>query len=81
MKANYQIRTNRNDQIPFEIIRFPTGEVAVKIKEPMGVYHNIQEKVTIAVQGYEPDTFFIIANMKDALEQIFLQQGKNIKFQ
>ena len=68
MKANYKIVTGNLENIPVNITRFPTGEVAVKLDDPEDYLHRSKGRVTIEVQGYEPDTFFILANIKDALD-------------
>ena len=59
MKANYQVVTGNLENIPVNITRFPTGEVAVKLDDPEDYLHRSKGRVTIGVQGYEPDTLLI----------------------
>lgn len=69
MSAKYIVVTDLGCNIPVEVMRFPSGEVAVKITPPTQPNgFRIKNCVSVMVQGYEPDTLFILANIKDAID-------------
>lgn len=77
--AKYQILTDKNREVPLKITRFPSGEVNVTLEVAPGTKINVSEKVTVLVQGYEPDTLFILACIKNALEEQFLYSDVKAK--
>lgn len=70
MTTQYIVITDKGCPIPVEVMRFPSGEVAVKLKVEEGRQFRVEKLVSVMVQGYEPDTLFIVANIKDALDEL-----------
>lgn len=70
MKCTYKVLHSSGYEIPFDITRFPTGEVAVNLTIEDGKAFQVEGAAIIMVQGYEPNQFFIIANIKDAIDKL-----------
>ncbi|QFP93809.1 hypothetical protein [Pectobacterium phage Wc4-1] len=70
MTAMYKVVSDNNDSLDVIITRFPSGELAVRLdvenREPI----RVKNTISVLVQGYEPDTLFILANIKDALDEM-----------
>lgn len=73
MTAKYTIFTDQHKEIPMTITRFPTGEVNVKLEVNPGKRFAIKTGVTVAVQGYDANTLFVLACIKNALDDLFLR--------
>lgn len=73
MTAKYKVLTDQNREIPLTIMKFPSGEVNVKLEVNPGYRWPIKNSVTVTVQGYDPNTLFVLACIKNALEDLFLR--------
>lgn len=76
MNAKYTVSTDMGSELKVEVMRFPSGEVAAKVIMPEKVEDvQLDKSIAISVQGYEPDTLFIIANLKDSLDSLLRESG------
>lgn len=75
MTANYFVVTDQDRKIPVTVTRFPSGEVNVKLEIAPGSQMPMKHGVQVLVQGYEPNTLFILACIKNALEDMFLRSN------
>lgn len=73
MTAKYKVLTDQNREIPLTIMKFPSGEINVKLEVNPGYRWPIKNSVTVTVQGYDPNTLFVLACIKNALEDLFLR--------
>lgn len=79
MSAIYTVVTDQQRNIPVKVIRFPSSEVSVKLDVNPGMRFPIKNAVTVFVQGYEPDTLFILGCIKNALDDLFLRSDVQAK--
>ncbi len=71
--AKYSVMTDCAQNIPVSIVRFPTGEVTVKLEVAPGQRVRLKNCLGIWVQGYDANTLFILACIKNAVEDLFLR--------
>lgn len=73
MTAKYKVFIDNDREIPVTITRFPSGEVNVKLEINPGVRIPVKLGATVSVQGYDANTLFVLACIKNALEDLFLR--------
>lgn len=73
--ANYSVSIDTGKMIPVTVTRFPSGEVNVKLEVSPGNTMQVHRAFTVSVQGYEPNTLFILACIKNALEDLLLRSN------
>lgn len=73
MVAKYSVLTDAGREIPLQVMNFPSGEVNVKLEVNPGVRFPIKNCVTVSVQGYDSNTLFVLACIKNALDDLFLR--------
>lgn len=75
MPIKYVVQTDCGIDIPVHVSHFPSGEVAVKLEVDADKPIEVNKVISVMVQGYEPDELFILANIKDALDEMLRNAG------
>lgn len=73
MTSKYSVLTDAGREIPLKVMNFPSGEVNVKLEVNPGVRFPIKNSVTVSVQGYDSNTLFVLACIKNALDDLFVR--------